>query len=462
MRVKTAVDGAASLMNSSKGWHFATRQLIQFLCALVLLSVLLFVAPSWAKDTASGKQVIIAAGQIVNDDLYLAGETILLNGTVKGDAVLAARQITVNGTVEGDLIAAGQTIAINGSVGDDARLAGQVLILQPNARIADDAIAAGFSWENRAGSNVGGDLAIFANQALLAGSIKEDAIAATNALELRGSVGGNLQVTAVGDPNLVEIPFVPEPPVTVAPIQPGLTITDTAQIGGKINYRSAATAQISPKAKIAGGVVGETLEHRIAPTSNPVREVIWQIQRLLALFFVGWLLLRFVPNWTQNLAATVKAKPLPKLGWGILVFLAVGIGTIAIATVTVILTIFSAIALPLLVPPVLGLGIVANLALAVSFIAFASFVPQIVFSLLAGGWLLQKLQPSTPVQPPVRQLVALGIGLLGFVLLTAIPVLGAIVTLIAIFISLGALAQHLTSRKSRVAVANHQLPIANH
>ncbi|MBD2307447.1 hypothetical protein H6G17_18395 [Chroococcidiopsis sp. FACHB-1243] len=450
-------------MNSRKGWHFATRHLIQFLCALVLLSVLLFVTPSWAKDTVSGKQVTIAAGQIVPDDVYLAGETILLNGTVKGDAVLAAKQITLNGTVEGDLIAAGQVITINGSVGDDARLAGQVLILQPKARIADDAIAAGFSWENQTGSNIGGDLTIFANQALLAGSIEHDAIAATNALELRGSVGGNMQATAVGDPQLVEIPFVPQPPVTVAPIKPGLTLTDTAQIDGKVNYKSATTAQISPRAKIAGGVVREALEqHQIAPTSNPVREVIWQIQRLLALLLVGWLLLRFVPTWTHNLAARVQAKPLSNLGWGILAFVAVGVSTIAIATVTVILAILFAIALPSLALPVLGLGIVANLALTISFVTFASFVPQVIFSLLAGGWLWQKLQPSTPIQPPVRQLVALEIGLLGFVLLTAIPVLGAIVTLMAIFVSLGALAQHITSRKPQVTIVDRQLPITNH
>jgi hypothetical protein len=431
-------------MNSSKGWQFATRQVIQFICALVLLSVILFVTPGWTLDAASGKQVIIAAEQVINDDLYLAGETILLNGTVKGDAVLAAKQITVNGTVEGDLIAAGQVITLNGTVGDDARLAGQVLILQPKTRIADDAIAAGFSMENQAGSTVGGDLSVFANQALLAGTIKQDAIAATNALELRGTVGRNLQVTAVGDPNLVKIPFISQPPVAVTPVKPGLTLTDTSQIGGKVNYKSTVTANISPKTKIAGGIVGEQLEYRTTPAPNPVGEAIWQVQRLLALFLVGWLLLRFVPNWTQNLAATVKAKPLANLGRGILLFLAVGIGAIAIAAVTVLLTILFAITLPSLVPPVLGLGLVANLALAVSFIAFVSFVPQIILSLLAGSWLLQKLQPTTAT----RQLVALGIGLLGFVLLTVIPVLGAILTLIAICLSLGALWQQFTIHNS--------------
>jgi cytoskeletal protein CcmA (bactofilin family) len=444
-------------MNSSKGWQFATRQIIQFLCALVLLSVLLFVTPGWAMDAASGKQVIIAAGQVINDDLYLAGETILLNGTVKGDAVLAAREITVNGTVEGDLIAAGQVITLNGSVGDDARLAGQALILQPKARIADDAIAAGFSLENQAGSTVGGDLSVFANQALLAGTVKQDAIAATNALELRGNVGRNMRVIAVGDPHLVEIPFIPQPPVTLAPVKSGFTLTDTAQIGGKVNYKSTVTANISPKAKITGGIVGEQLEHRTAPAS-PVWAVIWQIQRLLALFLVGWLLLRFVPHWTQNLAQRVKSRPLANLGWGILVFVAVGIAAIAIATVTVLLTILFAITLPSLIPTVLGLGLVANLALAVSFVAFASFVPQIVLSLLAGRWLLQKLQPNTPTQ----QLLALGIGLLGFVLLTAIPVLGAIVTLIAIFLSLGALSKQFTNRNHQLPTTNYQLPTTNY
>jgi cytoskeletal protein CcmA (bactofilin family) len=444
-------------MNSSKGWQFATRQIIQFICALALLSAILFVTPGWTLEAASGKQVVISAGQVINDDLYLAGETILLNGTVKGDAVVAAKQITVNGTVEGDLIAAGQVITLNGTVGDDVRLAGQVLIIQPKARIADDAIAAGFSLENQAGSTVGGDLAVFANQALLAGTVKQNAIAATNALELRGTVGGNMQATAVGDPNLVEIPFLPQPPVTVVPVKPGLTLTDTARVGGKVNYKSAIAAQISPKAKIAGGIVGEQLEYRSAPAANPAWQVIWQIQRLLALFLVGWLLLRFVPHWTQNLAATVKARPLLNLGWGILAFLAVGIGAIAIAAIAFILTILFAFTLPSLVPPVLGLGLVANLALAVSFVAFISFVPQILLSLLAGNWLLQKLQLSTPTQ----QLIPLGIGLVGFVLLTAIPILGAILSLVAIFLGLGALLQQFIATNRQLPVTSDQLPVTS-
>jgi hypothetical protein len=66
-------------------------------------------------------------------------------------------------------------------------------------------------------------------------------------------------------------------------------------------------------------------------------------------------------------------------------------------------------------------------------------VPQIILSLLAGRWLLQKLrspklQPSAP-----KQQAALGIGLLGFVLISAIPILGAILTLSTICLSLGAL-----------------------
>lgn len=150
--------------------------------------------------------------------------------------------------------------------------------------------------------------------------------------------------------------------------------------------------------------------------------------------YVG-LLLKFLPSWIQSLAAIASSKPLPSLGWGIVTVLLVGIIAIAIALVTFVLTALSAVTFPILIIPIMGLGTLANLALFVSFFLFATFVPQIIVSLLSGYWLMQKLQPNTSS----RHFVSLVVGLLVFVILTAMPILGGLLHLATIFLGLGAL-----------------------
>lgn len=411
--------------------------------ALALLLVLIAMSPVWALSSRFGEQVVIGANETIADDLYVAGNTITLDGTVKGDAVLAGRTITINGTVEGDVIAAGQAVIINGSVGDDLRMAGQALILDTKARVASDAIAAGFSLENKAGSTVVGDLAFAGVQALLAGNVKRNVTGFMAALDLRGTIGSNANVTVgtQGDePESFEPPFVPQPPVPTPKLRSGLTVADTARIGGKLTYKSTDVGRISQQAQIAGGVVRQELEPQARPSGaasqpNAAQILFWQLQRLLALLLVGWLLLRFLPGWTQNLIDIIRSKPLPSLGWGFVAFLAVGVLALAIALVTLVLTGLFAFTIPILIIPVLGIGTLANLALLFGFVIFASFVPQIAIAFLGGRWLLQKMRSAAAT----KWFVALIVGLVAYVVLTAIPVLGSLLSLITVFLGLGAL-----------------------
>ena len=95
----------------------------QKLFSLVLLLALMlsFAAPVHAFDGRGGDNVVIKAGEVIDDDLYIGAQTITFDGTVTGDFVAGAQTVIINGTVEGDLIVGAQTVVINGSVGDDAR-----------------------------------------------------------------------------------------------------------------------------------------------------------------------------------------------------------------------------------------------------------------------------------------------------------------------------------------------------
>ncbi len=412
-----------------KSLRITIKRILLFLIGLVLLGGLFGLSPVWSMTMQSGEEIVIGANEVIEDDLYLAGNQIMINGTVNGDVVGAGRQITVNGTVTGDLIAAGQVVVINGTVQDDVRMAGQVLQLGTEAEIADDVVAAGFSLEIKPGSTIGGSLAYGGAQALLAGTVAERMTGGMAALELSGTVGGDVQVS-VGDGSFNPT-FVRQTPVPIPEVPGGLTVTDSAQIEGQLRYQSPTDADISPQATIVEGISRQEIETAPPPT---LTARIWnRVQRWLALLLVGLLLFAIVPNWTNQLVHAIASKPLASAGWGILVVVSVGVLAIAIPVVSLILMFVLGWIIQELVPLVLGLGLLTYTVLVASFWLFVIYVPQVVISLLGGRWVLRVSRIETK-----GQILPLGMGLLIFVILTTIPVFGTLVSAIAVLLGLGA------------------------
>ena len=166
-------------------------------------------APVRAADTRGGENVVIGRSEVVNADLYVAGNSVTIDGTINGDLVTVASLITVNGTVNGDILAAGQAVVINGTVSDDVRAAGQAIVLAPGARVAGDLAVGALSLENQSGSVVQGDLLIGAYQALLSGAIGQRVRGGLNWMELRGAVGGDVDVAVSGDQQASAVQFSP-------------------------------------------------------------------------------------------------------------------------------------------------------------------------------------------------------------------------------------------------------------
>lgn len=83
-----------------------TRFLIIFL--LVVLVLIGFPPGVQAADFRTGQDVTVPAGETVNGDLYIAGNTITIAGTVNGDIFTAGSSVAVSGTVNGGLTAAGR------------------------------------------------------------------------------------------------------------------------------------------------------------------------------------------------------------------------------------------------------------------------------------------------------------------------------------------------------------------
>lgn len=377
----------------------------------------------------AGRDIIINGS--VSDDLYTAGQTITLAGEVGGDFIVAGRQIYLQGRVASDLIAAGRSIIVDGAVGDDVRMAGQLLQLGEGAQVEDDVVAAGASLAVAPGSTIGGNLNLAMGQAEIAGQIDESLYGGFGSALLSGTVGGDAQLLVGATKPPVVWPAPSEIEGVDVPL--GLTLTDSAQIGGNLVYRSSQEADISEAASIDGEVVYQVIP-AVEDTAIFTRGwLIGMIQRFLALLIVGLLLLRLLPGWGQALVSKIKTRPFPSLGWGLLAVIIVGVLAVAISFVTLLLTVLLAAIVPGLALPVLGLGSLANLTLTLGFGIFAAFIPQVVVSWWGGDWLLEKFGSEG------SRYAALVAGLMLFALVTSIPILGGLINLVVILLGLGAL-----------------------
>ncbi|HLE85054.1 MAG TPA: polymer-forming cytoskeletal protein, partial [Thermoanaerobaculia bacterium] len=337
---------------------------------LSLLLVLAFLGGAVALlaevERRADQTVVVGPGEVVGDDLYASGEVVRIEGTVRGDLVAVAREVIVEGTIEGDLIAAGQAVSITGTVGDDVRIAGQVLHLGPEARVGDDVVAAGFSLEAQGGSSIGGTVLTFGYQALLDGEVAESVRGALAALELAGTVERDLEVK-VGPRGEQAPPAFGSTPIAIPTVASGLTLADGARIGGDLRYESPDEAEIASGAAVAGEVAYRPAPGEEEPTASD--RILDALRRFAALLLVGGLLLLVAPGWTAGLAAIVRERPLPSLGWGLVFLLAAIAACLVLAFATAfVAAILGFATLTGLAVATVALGVLAELGLGVGLV----------------------------------------------------------------------------------------------
>ncbi len=366
--------------------------------ALVALLALVLASPAQAFDGRSGDKVVIASDEVVNDDLYVTAEQFTLDGTVKGDVIAIGRIITINGTVEGDVMAAGQAIVVNGTITGAIRMAGSVLLLGEKASVEGDIIGAGYSFEVQEGSVVGQDIVFAGGQILLAGDVSRNMQVATGSFELRGNVGGNVKAEVgesgagyVGPPPGM---FMPQSPVPVPSVKPGLTIDPSAKIEGDLEYTQASELAF-PAGVIAGKITrNEPAISEAAPRVETTNEKVskWAVDLLrtsVTLILIGLFLLWLFPAFVYGLSAKLQLKFWPSLGWGAVAY--AGFFFALLLTIVVMIfggLLFGALTLGGLLGTVMWLGILALFALILGFVLVTSFVAKIVFGQTIGKWIL--------------------------------------------------------------------------
>jgi cytoskeletal protein CcmA (bactofilin family) len=403
----------------------------------------------------------VPENEVINDDLFISAESIVIDGTVNGNVFASAQDVTINGNINGNLLINGATATVNGDVNGSIAMSGQTLtvnhrvtgsiyyagaalILASDSHIYRNVFFTGYSFELQEGATIEIDFSGSGYQATFSGRVGRDIVIDMGALEISNGVGGDINAN-IGAPGKIPdywwlqewtsaFSDMPLPET----ISPGLRVAESAKIGGELAYISAVNQEDAILSDPADGVdynesvMPEHMELEITPRMWLIRRV----RELLTILAIGSLIIWQLNDPLQKASRNLKSRPLPSLWWGFVSFI---LGN-ALAFILFLTIIFLGILLAIvtmggLAGAVFGIGF-SSLGLAVAiFIMLVVVVSKVVVAYLIGSSILRRVTQSETE----NKWGSLIIGVLIYVLLRAIPVLGLFVNIFVTLLGLGAM-----------------------
>ena len=331
-RKSVPIGSCASWSEPSRG-----RRVTVSLALLVVCFLLLGAARADAAEVKRGEAVRLPDGETVDQDLYVFGGTVILEGAAARDVVVVARYLDAVGPIGGSLMVLAGRAEVRGTVGGSVRAAGASVAIY--GRVEGDVVAAGGSVTIVETASVGGDVVVAGGKvtivdgAVVGGAVRGEAVGMT----IEGEIGSAVDVTTRR-----------------------LHVAPSAQIGGVLRYQSRRAATIEPGAVVVGPTV-----RRDPAAALPMGPLLFwangAVPRLLAMFVSGIVLVLLVPRRMAAVADSGRSAPMTSLllGTGLVVFL----------PVLLILLLLTVIGSPLAL--VGGFGYLAGLYLSQVFVGLA-------------------------------------------------------------------------------------------
>lgn len=383
------------------------RRTVSFAVALALAFVAALAcaaAPAWAIDARSGDAVVVS-GETINDDLYLSGSSVRVDAIVNGNVFAAGQSVTIEGTVTGSVFAAGQNVLVSGHVGGTVIAAGQSV--NSNASIGRDLIAAGSQVTIAEEGSVANDLAMAGAQALVAGPVGRNVWASGSGVSVDAAVGGDVNVQAEQ-----------------------LSLGRGSVVEGDMTYTSDKGVALSPGASVKGTTVHKFPEperQTVRPAglvgAFAARALAW-IRGVIGLSIFGLLVVLPFQDFGRRASATLGTRPLPSIGLGLaFLFIAPVVGLMVF-----VFGLFAG-------GSWIGLFGLALYAMAVA-------VGYEIGALWVGGFVLSRLLSKPDVHPGWGVLA----GVLIISILAIVPLLGGLITFVAMLFGLGAVVLTVAAR----------------
>ncbi len=376
---------------------FAFRKYLKRGSALALMVASLglvgaFTPPASAAEFRKGETVEVRKDETIKGDLFISGQALRIEGTVDGDVYAFGHQVDVSGHITGDLICFAQSARVSGQIDGNVRSFTNNITLSGAVERSVTAFNELFNLDRNA--KVGHNVTMFTQTVTLDGKIGRDFLGFFQQATLSGVIEG--AVEARGD---------------------SLTITGSAEIGGKTAFEGNKPAIVSSGAKLASPIQFKQLEHKHGPERN-ASFYVWRVIWTAAFVLFGLVLLGLMPRFAVE--ATDAAENLgASFGLGVLVLPGVLIAAI-IACITVI-----------------GLWVGIS-TLLMWFIALLS--AEVVVGSIVGRWIMGRVSEFWPM------VGRMAVGIIVVRIITTLPWLGPWARLAVLLWGMGAISLSLYRR----------------
>jgi len=386
--------------------HRSTRmtwRVRAFITVILLIAVMLLIPVS----AQAGKLLRVNAvpkNQIIDNDVFLTGQTPTVSGTVHGDVFIVGSDATISGEVDGSVFVIAQNLSISGQISGNLYVAVVELTQQENAQIERNLYALALSLVTEPESSIGRDLTTVAMSARLQGQTERNTTAIIGPWELFKIVRDSINRNIIG--------FVPNQP--------------------------AFAERVSEHVLVRAGAHQRALVRTAQVTDRSVL-VDWGLTALksfLNFLIVGGLMLWIFPRQFQNWTEKIQKEPLAAAGCGAVVLVnGYLLPVLAISLLVGLLLGLIYISLSSLAWTVFWGGMGLLLTLFTLFLAVTTFLSKAIVAYLAGTFILSKVAPGALQY----RILSLLLGLLIYVPLASIPYLGSFIGLVVTLLGLGAI-----------------------
>jgi anti-sigma factor RsiW len=225
----------------------------------------------WDQDT-----VEVSEDEIVDDTLLASGETIDIDGTVRGDLVAVGDRVTIRGTVEGNVFAGAREVLVTGKVDGSLHMGCERCTLEGEVTRSVYSGAERITLSETA--RVGRDVTLFGQGVRIDGRSGRDLYAGGEWIEIRGEIGRTARTHSRR-----------------------LTVFDEARIGQDLTIEigRGSKADIAPGAQIGGEVTETMMELEMHEDRSPWLDGGFYLRSLVFIvsaFLVGLALHALLPG----------------------------------------------------------------------------------------------------------------------------------------------------------------------
>ncbi len=417
----------------------AKRKVLIILIPLFLVFTLGFGIAATAKAVEFDQDGIVGENEVIDDDLFISGDTVEINGTINGDVIAFGSVVKVNGTIHGSLVTGAQSVLVNGLVDGSVYAGSSTLTLGSEAQIGRNFYYGGFNLSAEPGSIVEKDLLVGAYQALLSGHVGRDIRAGVGALEIDGFVGNDVIAEVDGPTEGQQTNFFPGIPGVETIVPSGIRISKDTEIGGSLEYKSSVDQSTAIEVSPAGGVTFEYDPDEVGRVSSNTVFVSWlikQIRVFITLMLLGGLIIWQMPALLNKVSKKAERESMPSLGWGLVSVLVVYLGAfIAAGLIIAVAIFFGVVTLGELSRVVLTVGFSSLALIMAAFGLLVSYGSKIVVAYMVGKLLVRWLAPKFEDQPIWPMII----GVLLYTFLRAIPFLGFAIGVFITLVGIGAM-----------------------